>query len=227
LSTDFRTGNSGNFLAHAVIKTGEGCQQEGAFCQFLGRDVAPEVYTLLPDGYIMEKLRIPDPNRNRLCDIEDLLEYGVWNRPALAISNDIPFAEHLKVFGVNAPMWAVETDPCLVHGDPTVSNFLYREEECQYILADPRPPRAFIPQNRETDMGRILQSMLGWENAAYNLPRIEYFAPRFTKDPYLTRAAQFWCGAAAARIQYQELRRACPKKKILDWCAHVRDLYNV
>ena len=231
---NFSTGNSGNSLREAVIKTGPGCQQEGAFCQFLGRDIAPEVYALIPDGYIMEALKPATLRTGTLWEIEYSLDVLVWNRPALPISMEQPWQDYLSEFGITAPEGVIVTDPCLVHGDPTASNVLWRQptdsaSDTKLILADPRPPRAFIPQHRETDMGRILQSYMGWEVAAYGAKPINFIKPAFFRDKDLMRAATFWCGAAAARIEFLEKRRTDrPKReRILNWCANVRTLCNV
>lgn len=221
---DLSTGNSGNLLREAVIKIGPECQQEGVFCQYLGENVAPEVYAIIPNGYVMEVLKPVIRTPWLLRSIEILLEEKVWIRPALPISNDISWREKLQVFGIQIPSWYKETESCLVHGDPTISNALMRDGDL--ILCDPRPPRDFIPQCRETDMGRILQSLFGWESVAYGFNSINYEEPHFMKDEYLRKAALFWCGAAAARIEHLERSRE-NRYRILEWCRQVRGILNV
>lgn len=221
---DFKTGNSGNTLTAAVLKRGPGCRQEGAFCQFLGPRICPEVYEILSDGYVMEALAPAERHPTLLRQIEHELEGHVWNRPALAISTDIPWQEKLLEYGVRVPSYPVISDPCLAHGDPTASNVLMRGRS--YVLADPRPPRDFIPQCRETDMGRILQSFLGWESAAYGAPQVNWEFPTFMQDPFLLRSAYFWCGAAAARIEHLENNRG-KRSHIIDWCWGARKFCGV
>lgn len=228
---DFRTGNSGNFLQTAVVKVGPGCQQEGAYCQYLGEDVSPKIYAIIPNGYVMQLLESAPRLPNLLMQIEFLLARRVWNRPALPNTIDMSWQEKLRTFGINAPSWAIETDPCLVHGDPTASNALMN---CgRLVLCDPRPPRDFIPQCRETDMGRILQSFFGWETAAYNSRPVNFTEPNFIFDPNLYRAAKFWCGAAAARIECLERTRTIAHDgsskhvNILSWCAKIRKMCDV
>lgn len=228
----FETGNSGNLLRHAVIKTGPGCQQEGAFCQYLGDTVAPRVYTLLPDGYVMEKLEIPNVNICLLRDIETKLRNNVWNRQSLPVSLDSDWRDALQKYGVVTPSWVKPSDPCLVHGDPTWSNALIRGGEL--ILGDPRAPRDYIPQCKETDMARILQSWWGWEVYAYGAQSITFKAPDFVYDKDLMQQVTFWLGATAARIRYQEIERSktlranlMQSTHILQWCDKIRSLTNV
>lgn len=232
---DFSTGNSGNTLLEAVVKIGPGCQQEGSFCQFLGHSVTPRVYAILPDGYVMEALNPALRHPRLLVEITKTLGKLVWPRPPLPISTDTTWREALEKFGVKVREDVIETDPCLVHGDPTASNALVRFLpgcSSQLIIGDPRPPRDFIPQNRETDMGRILQSYLGWEVAAYGAARIEFDRPWFMDDQKMLNAAKFWCGAAAARIEHLERTRndrndSMRRSAILKWCADTRYLCNV
>jgi hypothetical protein len=217
----FSTGNSGNILLEAVVKRGLGCQQEGAFCQVLGPDVAPVVYALLDNGYVMERLAPARRHVGSLREIEDLLERRVWRRAPLPSSLDKPWQEELAKFGIEIPDWILTEDECLVHGDPTHSNMLIRRGG-QIILGDPRPPRAFLPQRRETDMGRIVQSMLGWEVAAYGAEIVSFDPPWFMKDDYYRKAAYFWAGAAATRIQFLERTKPNPSAAIWQWCDYMK-----
>lgn len=219
--TDFSTGNSGNTLFDAVVKIGPECQQEGAYCQLLGSDVAPRILSIIPGGYIMEKLRPVVRYRHLLVDIERLLQDKVWSRPALQ-SSDEDFRDHLKKYGIEVPDWAMPKEFCMVHGDPTVSNCLVRSG--QLILCDPRPPRNYIPQCKETDMGRILQSYMGWECVAYGVPRIRYTAPDFMHSKEWSPKAKFWCGAAATRIKYLENSRGRVRPRIIAWCERVEEI---
>jgi len=220
----FSTGNSGNRLIEAVVKTGTECLQEGSYCQYLGDDVVPKVYALIPDGYVMERLAPAPYTEDLLLRIETLLEHKVWNRPALPSTMDSDWRDHLRLYGVETPDWVVPTDYCLVHGDPTVSNTLVRGTTL--MLCDPRPPRVFIPQCRESDMGRILQSLFGWEEIAYDAPHIDWWLPKFYRDLVYKRKAIFWCGAAAARIEYLERSRG-KRPKILRWCNQIRSICHV
>lgn len=218
---DFSSGNSGNTLTEAVMKLGPGCAQEGAFCEFLGPKIAPKIFALIPNGYVMEKLEKPEIHEASLLVIESALEEHVWCREAIPISNDETWVEKLKKYGINTDLSMAGT-PCLAHGDPTLSNLLHRGG--YPILADPRPPRDFIPQCKETDMGRILQSALGWEVAAYGWPKVDFKLPNFMFDSYYAERALFWAIAAATRILHLEMSRKTQNVNIVYWCNYIRSI---
>lgn len=58
----------------------------------------------------------------------------------------------------------------LVHGDPTFDNVMFRESTGDLVLVDPLPSLITgpaIPDLRCVDLGKILQSVLGWERIRY------------------------------------------------------------
>ena len=219
------TGNSGNKLYPAVVKLGPEAQQEGSYCQFLGDQVCPKIFAIIPNGYVMEGLESAPRTHNLLRKIEKLLGEEVWVRPALPSSMDTNWWDKLKKYGITVPEFVFTNQTCLVHGDPTASNVLIRNKEI--ILCDPRPPRDYIPQYRETDMGRIVQSIFGWEEVAYRAERISWDKPDFWHNEEQRRRAFFWCGAAAARIQYLEENRPNSRETIINWCKYVRGQCHV
>jgi hypothetical protein len=218
------TGNSGNQLREAIIKTGKECQQEGAYCQYLGPLICPIVYGIIPNGYVMEKLEPAPRTPTLLLNIEDSLNKFIWHRQATPSSLDTDWREELKKYGVETPDWVISDKQCLVHGDPTVSNALIRGNSI--VMCDPRPPRNYIPQFVETDMGRILQSMWGWEIIAYGASFSNFIPPKFWSNETYRKRAIFWCGAAAARIEYLERSRGY-RSNILRWCEDIRSACNV
>ncbi len=220
---DFSSGNSGNLLREAVIKTGPEVRQEGAYCQLLGSEVCPEIYGLLPDGYLMEKLVPAERNSLLLRDAAERLETRVWNRPALPSSTEWDWQDSLKKYGIEVPDWIAPTEFCMVHGDCTVSNMLRRNEDL--IICDPRPPRHYIPQCRETDLGRLLQSAFNWEVITYGAKRVNFNWPLF-RDSLERNKAIFWCGAAVARIEFLEHSRE-KRPHVIEWCQNVRRICNV
>jgi hypothetical protein len=220
---DFTSGNSGSLLREAVIKTGPEVRQEGAYAQLLGKEVCPEIYALLPDGYVMERLKVPARFPSMLFMASELLANKVWNRSALPVSTEWDWKDSLRKYGIEVPYWAIPEEYCMVHGDPTESNMLLRGSDL--ILCDPRPPRAYIPQCRETDLGRLMQSAYDWEVVAYGAKPVNFHEPDFRNSLERQRAI-FWCGAAAARIEYLERSRD-NRRHILDWCQETRMKCNV
>lgn len=219
---NFSTGNSGNTLFEAVVKIGNECAQEGAFCTFLGAKVAPRIHAILPNGYVMEHLEPAPRKKDLLVRIEKLLEEHVWCRPALPVSNEIDWKCRLAAYGIEIPDWIDSETSCLVHGDPTASNALLRGKDL--VLCDPRPPRDYMPQYKETDMGRIIQSMFGWEVAAYNAPVVDFDVPYFWTVAESRKKAMFWVRAAAVRIAALENSRPKQRKAILDWCEKIKGM---
>ncbi len=58
----------------------------------------------------------------------------------------------------------------LVHGDPTFDNVMFRESTGDLVLVDPLPSLITgpaIPDMRCVDLGKIMQSVLGWERVRY------------------------------------------------------------
>jgi hypothetical protein len=223
---DLSSGNSGSHLANAIVKTGPGCAQEGAYCEHLGAKVCPRIYGYVPNGYVMEKLEIPWRHPRFLKAIEHVCQQGIWTRPVLPVSNDITWQEGLAKFGVIVPQW-VEGKSSLCHGDPTASNLLMRGTGGHYILCDPRAPREFVPQWIQTDWGVILQSYFGWEEIVYQWEKVAYEEPVFMQVPEYRKQAMFWLGAKAARIMHYENLRSDPRSQVLDWCKKIRSMTDV
>ena len=204
--------------------------QEGAYCRALGPEVTPRVYTLLPDGYVMEQLEPAPRHRGLLCEMENLLRNHVWHRKSVNydVTGQMDYLEYHAALGLTVPPELIPHRFTMAHGDPTVSNALVRYKELrgdhQLVICDPRPPRAYIPQCPESDMGRLVQSAFGWEVVAYGWERIRYDAPIFWRNDTLRPRALFWCAAACKRIEKKELSKPTPRPHVLEWCeTTVRD----
>lgn len=63
---------------------------------------------------------------------------------------------------------AEQLRPCLTHGDPTFSNTLLRYG--RLVLIDPLPAGETMPPLRAVDLGKVLQSLLGYERIRFGLP---------------------------------------------------------
>ena len=220
----FETGNSGNKLFSSVIKIGPECSIEGAFCQFLGERVAPKIFAVISEGYVMSKLEQVPRVKDLLQRIEQLLEEEVWNRSSQDYDvGQVNYKEYHANLGLPVPDWVVPEKFCLTHGDPSVSNTMIREDG-SLVLIDPRPPRGFVPSCRETDAARILQSFFGWENSCYGEQFFNYLLPRFWDDKEFRNRALFWCAATTVRIKYLEQSKENPKNNIIKWCNETKQL---
>jgi hypothetical protein len=92
---------------------------------------------------------------------------------------------------------------CLTHGDPTFENTMLREDG-SLVLIDPVPATPAVPDLRCVDIGKMLQSVTGWEEARYGIPvvrqvsgaRLLYLVSRFVGsdlNDYEWRGSLYWC----------------------------------
>lgn len=184
--------------------------------------MAPLVYGYVEDGYVMEPLYTAPRTAGLLRWMEDVLENRVWNRPAIAIANSNRWREHIEFLGVEVPDWIEPTEFTLTHGDCTASNAMLRGD--QLIIADPRPPRVYVPQCPETDIGRLLQSAMGWECAAYGVIPVEFVAPMaWYRYPHRQAKYLFWCGMAITRVLHKELAEQ-KRPHVIAWCERSREV---
>lgn len=70
----------------------------------------------------------------------------------------------------------------LTHGDPIVDNTLWRAKTTRFsdtpvvrqlVLIDPIPPTVVIPSLVCVDVGRLIQSVVGYEQARYGVPPLD------------------------------------------------------
>lgn len=148
----------------------------------------PRVTNVGDTWYGMEELFTIQP---RLLDhevvgaemIEKLRKY-VWSQPAEvtldidALSAKIDgllkryvISEHVHRFLRNS-ITTLDWDDlktCLTHGDPTFENVMFRSHlyDSGLVLIDPIPATPAIPDLQVVDTGKILQSLLGWEQVRY------------------------------------------------------------
>lgn len=211
------SGNSGASLVESVTKFHSNASIEGAFCEHLGDGVCPMVYGIGPGYYTMERLTDAERSPGLLKEIEDKLEMRVWSRPMQNYDSTANFIEFQKSMGIETPDWAIPKEFCLIHGDPTVSNAM-RRDNGDLILIDPRAPNGHIPSWKTVDMGKILQSYFGWESAAYGEKPVRYERPRFMYDPELCKQAMFWLEHHVRRIEQYETERGLNRLNIRAWC---------
>lgn len=164
-----------------VAKRGVGVREQGALCEYIGDRVCPKVVRLLDDGYEMELLAPPEyhDNPNQVRNLYFVLDIMVWSKPECLHPNMLrggDWLESLKRWSMaNAPWLLAWIERCYpseptsgyscIHGDPTLANLMMRHGKC--ILTDPMPRLAYrreIPNRKEVDHGKIIQSCVGWEN---------------------------------------------------------------
>lgn len=222
---DLSTGNSGAKLIATIIKTGPECVQEGAFCKMLGEKVAPKVFAITSEGYVMSQLIKTPRTPDLLQRMEHLLETEVWNRPSqnYDVTGEMNYKEYHANLGLEIPDWAIPDKFCLTHGDPTVSNTMIREDGSLAFI-DPRPPRGYVPSCRETDAARILQSFFHWEATVYDEVRIPYDLPKFWNDVNFRNRSLFWCAATTVRIKHLEESKSFLRSNVMTWCNDVKQL---
>lgn len=89
--------------------------------------------------------------------------------------------------------WAV-LPTALVHGDPTFDNVMFRESTGDMVLVDPLPSLITgpaIPDLRCVDLGKMLQSAVGWEAVRYGDPE-EGFSVEWREVRVVPRDANEW-----------------------------------
>lgn len=145
-----------------------------------GVSVFPEVSHRYRDSYAMEAL-LPQPtplnyaeHLARLEGIRQEMLPSIWRHPPVAFPR-APGGwkqETHEWLRAHAPhmieafddLYAnYDPDECLIHGDPTLSNLMVTQRR-RVKMIDPAPPRAGLPQLKEVDLGKLLQSAMGWEH---------------------------------------------------------------
>lgn len=196
-------GHSGAVLREAIVKTGDvaAIYGEVRYAQHLGA-ICPEIYGEWPGGYAMERLRQSTPAVDTLVLARASLEKLVWCREPAE-----PEQEWLQDFSTRflyyAPDFSRDEKPCLIHGDPTLGNVVLTDGGVRIL--DPKPPARGIPSFRSVDLGKMLQSMLGWEQLRTGRRRpYRLDSPLVDlSDDELMRVA-FWCTVHLRRIMQRE-----------------------
>jgi hypothetical protein len=105
-----------------------------------------------------------------------------------------------------------EAKTCAIHGDCTLDNVLLpgkyidkKNIKGHIWISDPLPPDERIPSLRVVDLGKLLQSAIGWENLKYNaLPPIDVneciYQVMIYENQSVQRLAWLWCVIHLIRI---------------------------
>jgi hypothetical protein len=220
------------FSSHRVMKKFPGALQQ---CEYLltlndlRPSFVPKVWAITPEGYSMEILENATFSKSMIVVIlQDIL-----NVLPLYWSHLLPIAEAPSNWRVELCKWceyfdlkpfldrqyAGEESQRYIHGDPTLANVMYRSNG-DMVLIDPIRPTGKIPGLPEVDVGKVLQSYIGWEHV---LNRAEDHAPKL--PPYTDTilkghsdraviTAEFWLMVHLLRI----LPYAGAREDIKSWC---------
>lgn len=208
------TGFSGATLVvheDITLKRGIGCRDQGEYARQLG--VGPRILELLDDGYIMETL----PRGRDIAEASpsmalrtamDILYHDVWGEHSLESWDwHTPFdtwAVHVygqKLLNLKDAIYPKSRQyfMCRIHGDPTLSNIMYTADG-KMRLIDPLRPKGKIPGFIGVDLGKMMQSVIGWEHVAYGwkMPMCRAFIVKLSETEQ--RVAMFWLAVHALRI---------------------------
>lgn len=175
-----------------------------------------------PTWYVMERLEVQRFTSGNLVDIVDFLleslSHYVWqNSP----QNVYEWNDHITY--VLDRLDAAQVHPALrdgffrlassfdlkrfqqvdTHGDPTIDNLLVRGNS-DIVITDPIPAYSVMPGVVPSDLGKILQSLYGFEyikgthDTPYDLRAIEHLLSRL--DDELRRAAMYFCAVHYLRL---------------------------
>lgn len=213
---------------------------QGKYLRKLGGSHVPNVARVYHNGYDMEMLSAPSPlfsmSAEYLVDgYLEALQNGIWGEPMVEMDH----AEHLRklttittasdvameddydtMFAIYSDMidWS-SLEMSRTHGDPTFDNLMWRGGEL--VIIDPIPPTLAVPDLLVVDLGKIMQSLVGFECVRYGgkAPRDTERARLMFKNRYdenTWSAVVYWCAF--------HLYRAVPYMPSRDLAVHIRDL---
>lgn len=160
----------------------------------------------------MERLQDPPPleffDASRLVvSIYTDLEHAIWSQPALV---EFDHKAHIKKLMSIVPSedWddVYHSYECLTwntlntgrtHGDPTFDNLMFRGQTP--VIIDPIQPTPAVPDLTSVDLGKMLQSLLGFESTRYgvtgpaNLDDGIDTLYKLVSDEDEIEAAWYWC----------------------------------
>lgn len=192
---------------------GHDLQAQARLVKALGPPVAPLIFETTSNGYTMERLeQFPPPADqeaifNLAQSVIKTLAGQVWTRPT-AFPHDVGWRTDLRLWCEANASWLPVMNhhaapPVLTHGDPTFANLMLTAQGGLKLI-DPSPPRPGIPSLPAVDLGKVVQSLMGWEarlDPAWPQP-----GPRVLKEflqclsPEARLGALFWGAFACARV---------------------------
>lgn len=177
-------------------RTGTRVVEQGVWLRMHECQVLPKVYEVHRCGYVMERLTPPEAQATtvqllvhvanalntiwyRYQSADDLNHFirdrhSMWLRKLLR--ETLPTDRHGPL--LNAVQYLPEPTTLqrrLTHGDPIVDNVMHRDDVM--VLIDPIPSTYAVPDVLCSDVGRLIQSGLGYEGARYGFDT-QRIAPR-------------------------------------------------
>lgn len=155
-------------------------REQASYMMLLGGKVCPLVFLVTDDYYVMEELSEEFAHDVTWTEYKKFLWTRVWDRPypkEIDLSWKFKLYQYLK--DAEYEWLAVrirdlcnerkyrQKDYCLIHGDPTLANLLWCRRYGELRICDPLQPKGKIPPVREVDMGKVLQSVIGWEEVIH------------------------------------------------------------
>lgn len=177
-------GSSGatlTLLSNIAFKIGdERVAWQGSFMSHYPEGVFPKILAYDESGYAMERLYETEYDRDSLAGfIYDTLDTRLWVNEATVHFDEEAHLE--KVRGLSDPeTWELVINSFtkvkwsalrrgLTHGDPTFENTLVNADGAIRMI-DPLPATSAVPHLTSVDIGKMLQSALGFEAIRYGEP---------------------------------------------------------
>ena len=182
-----------------VTKSGglvERTREQGEWIIAHGGEVFPKNIEITQDGYTMEKLEFIEYYDVGSTFSIETLRTDVWSQPPvvsptkntaklLEAKMEHTFDKHLSGVLSSSIKEAIAVDAiiagngayalrhCLTHGDPTAENVMVRPGYGM-VFIDPIRATEVVPDSPAVDVGKVLQSAYGWEDAKYSSGVLAY-----------------------------------------------------
>lgn len=143
----------------------------------------PVIFETYPHGYMMERLEEVHPFSLTVADLDAIigrLARGVWSRGPEVVMLEKAHVEKIGILADHASremldfLWDARDVAfdrrqrwCLTHGDPTLDNVMVRMGH--FVISDPIPATPAVPDLWAVDLGKILQSLVGFEMVRYGV----------------------------------------------------------
>lgn len=210
-------GSSGaavRILESSVIKSGGPRVSQQGLWLYAHSSIAslPHVFRVEAEYYEMERLE--ERHAGFVMSDHAQAVAGLWaNEPEVTFELDMHQHKISALLTAHAPdlydTVMVRSDSLpwdhlkrgLTHGDPTVENVMRHPVRDHLVLIDPIPATPAVPDLVSVDLGKMLQSAIGWESVRYDLP----YKPSLTSSlaglrhvmrelPVVdSAAAWYWC----------------------------------